>query len=146
MRFPFVVARELDARQRERFHRHIDSDASGWHRRFTESIWRRHQHPSNARLSGWTNEQDRKRRIVHFYDEYAICGGAFVLKNAYLFLSVTLPEDDIAAYRAALADGLYRGAWTPVARASAGVQVHRRGDLHARVALHRVHPEDARRG
>ena len=40
MKFPFVVQAELTDAQVERYRHHIDSDASGWHRRFTESIWR----------------------------------------------------------------------------------------------------------
>ena len=79
MNFPFVVQADLTDAQLERYRRHIDSDESGWHRRFTESIWRRHQHPSNARLSGWRSEADQKKRLIHFYDEYGVEGRTFVL-------------------------------------------------------------------
>ena len=114
MKFPFVLLPELTARQLARYHQHVDSDESGWYRRFTESIWRRHQHPSNAAPSGWTHAGDKKRRLIHFYDEYAVEGGAFVLRNAYLHLNLTLPEDDIAAYDKQLAD--VEGSVAPLAR------------------------------
>jgi hypothetical protein len=140
MRFPFVVVPQVNDAQRARFARHMDSAASGWHRRFTESIWRRHQHPSNAALSGWTTPDDRRRRIVHFHDEYDLVGDAFVLRRAHLFLSVTLPSADVDAYEAAVADGLRAGGWSATADGA-----HRLGDLRARVAVHREHPEDARR-
>jgi hypothetical protein len=52
LRFPFVLLTDLTPPQLARYHQHVDSAESGWHRRFTESIWRRHQHPSNAALSG----------------------------------------------------------------------------------------------
>ncbi len=135
-----VVPRVTDA-QRERFTRHMDSAASGWHRRYTESIWRRHQHPSNATQSGWTTPDDRRRRIVHFHDEYDVVGDAFVLRRAHLFLSVTLPADDVDAYHAAITDGLRVGSWSPD-----GDGRYHRGDLRARVVVHHQHPEDVRRG
>src|SRR5258708_9852399 len=95
MKFPFVVIPELNASQLDRYHRHIDSDESGWHRRWTESIWRRHQHASNARLSGWQSPVDQKRRLIHFYDEYGLEDRGFVLRGAYLWWNLDLPEPHI---------------------------------------------------
>lgn len=149
MKFPFVVIDELTEVQLDRYHRHINSDASGWHRKWTESIWRRHQHRSNARLSGWRGEGDSKRRLIHFYDEYDVSGRSFVLKNAYLWVNWTLPEAHIEEYRAAIAGGLARGGWR---RAGAGTRdgvEHARwsrGDLLADVQFSNVHREDAKRG
>ena len=111
MKFPLVVEADLDDRRINRYHRHIDSDESGWHRRFTESIWRRHQHPSNAALSGWRRETDRKKRLIHFYDEYGLEGRDFVLRNMYLHLG-SIACGDIDGYtrrdRARLARGRRR--------------------------------------
>lgn len=149
MKFPFVVIPELEEAQLRRFNEHVNSDESGWHRKWTESIWRRHQHHSNARLSGWQSAQDCKRRLVHFYDEYDVNGRAFVLKNAYLWLNWTLPEPHIEEYRHAIAQGLDRGGWSRVeTQSSDGVEraLFRRGDLLARVSSCRTHPEDERRG
>jgi hypothetical protein len=149
MRFPFVVIPELTDRQVERYRRHIDSDASGWHRKWTESIWRRHQHPSNARLSGWTSERDFQRRLIHFYDEYDLDGRSFVLKNAYLWVNWTLPEQPIEAYRTAVAHGLKEGGWmrsTSATRDGVEREEWRRGDLLAKVELCRIHREDQKRG
>ena len=145
MRFPFVVIDQLDEAQVERYRRHIDSDESGWHRRWTESIWRRHQHPSNARLSGWRSPADQKRRLIHFYDEYGLEGRSFVLRGSYLWLDLDLPEEHIAEYRAAIGDGLAAGGWRRDGIESR-YEVWRRGDLVARFAERRCHPEDERRG
>lgn len=145
MKFPFVIDPELSDEHLERFRSHIDSDASGWHRRFTESIWRRHQHPSNAKLSGWKSDDDKKRRLLHFRDEYGIEGRAFVLRNAYLAVNLTLPDEHLDEYEAAIVSGLQRGGWSFVSE-SAGERSFRRGDLDARLAVHRVHPFDVQRG
>lgn len=145
MRFPFVVIPGLTERQRTRYRKHMDSDRSGWHRRWTESIWRRHQDPSNARSSGWCGAHDRRRRLIHFYDEYGVEGDDFVLRSAYLWVNVTLPEDDTEEYRAAVLRGLSRGGWERELRTADG-ETHRRGDLEARFTLARRHAEDESRG
>lgn len=148
MKFPFIVIPELTDRQLWRYHNHINSDASGWHRRWTESIWRRHQHPYNARLSGWTTPEDQKRRILHFYDEYGLEGRSFVLRNAYLFMHVSLPEEHIDEYEAAIRAGLRDGEWnTDGTEHSRGLRQERfrRGDLTLRLARCKHHPEDEKR-
>jgi len=146
VKFPFVVQADLTDGQVERYRRHIDSDASGWHRRFTESIWRRHQHPSNATLSGWREPGDRKKRLIHFYDEYGLEGRNFVLRNAYLHLIVGLPAAHVDEYHAAIAGGLRDGGWRrDDAAASPAAERWRRGDLTAVVRRARTHPEDVAR-
>ncbi|MBL8171911.1 MAG: hypothetical protein JNJ50_27370 [Acidobacteria bacterium] len=149
MKFPFVVIPELTDRQLWRYHNHINSDASGWHRRWTESIWRRHQHPSNARLSGWLSPADQKRRILHFYDEYGVADRAFVLRNAYLWMHVSLPEEHIDEYEAVIRTGLSEGNWqadgTETAR-GLRQERFRLGDLTLRLARCQHHPEDEKRG
>jgi hypothetical protein len=141
MKFPLVLEPELGDSQLARYRGHVDSDASGWHRRWTESIWRRHQHPTNARLSGWSGEGDCRRRIIHFHDEYGVEGRAFVLRRAYLWLCVTLPDEDVDAYAQRIDTGLGQGGWTPEKLGR-----WRRGDLAATVRRWRIHPEDERRG
>jgi len=151
MKFPFVVQADLTDAQVDRYRKHIDSDESGWHRRFTESIWRRHQHPSNARLSGWTSDADQKKRLIHFYDEYGLVGRNFVLRHAYLHLVLGLPAEHIDEYREVITAGLVDGGWrqeasscdTPSGRATAR---WRRGDLSVSLARQRVHPEEDTRG
>jgi hypothetical protein len=145
--FPFIVQSDLTDRQVERYHRHIDSDASGWHRRFTESIWRRHQHPSNASLSGWTSEADQKKRLIHFYDEYGLEGRSFVLRNTFLHLALSLPRDDVDGYRAVIAGGLGEGGWRHEARADGGAcERWGRGDLTAVLRHRPAHPEELAHG
>ena len=145
MRFPFVVIPELTTRQRERYLRHINSDESGWHRRWTESIWRRHQHASNAQLSGWKSENDARRRLIHFYDEYGLEGNAFVLRNAYLSLNLTLPAEDIDEYRQSTLERLRAGGWSCGERHGSGEE-WTRGDLCAVFSIVNLHAQDAERG
>ncbi len=148
MQFPFVIVPELTDQQVERYRRHIDSSASGWHRKWTESVWRRHQHPSNARLSGWAHSGDQKRRIIHFYDEYDLVGRSFVLKGAYLAMHASLPREHIEEYRDAMDRALAAGEWVEEGEEEERGQPHRRfrrGALVARIAYSERHPEDTRR-
>jgi hypothetical protein len=144
MKFPLVLIPTLTDRQHDRYRRHMDSDRSGWHRKWTESIWRRHQHPSNRMLSGYLSEGDQRRRLIHFYDEYGVENGGFVLRHAYLWLNVTLPAPDVEEYEDAILEGIKRGEWRPVCCYASDRQ-WRRGDLLARLTLRRLHPEDERR-
>ncbi len=139
MRFPFTLIPDLDDEQLDRYRQHVDSDASGWHRRFTESIWRRHQHPSNARLSGWKSAEDMKRRLLHFYDEYGVEGRAFVLRNAYLVMNVTLPKEHVDEYEAVIRDGLRQGQW------KASGDRFLRGELEVTLTRRARHPMDVER-
>jgi hypothetical protein len=145
VKFPFVIDPALNDEHMHRFREHIDSQASGWHRRFTESIWRRHQHPVNAKLSGWQSDADKKRRLIHFYDEYGLDGRAFVLKNAYLALNLTLPGEHIEEYEAAIAEGLKAGQWKLHSERS-GERVFLHGDLEVRLIARKAHPMDEARG
>ncbi|MEA3064926.1 MAG: hypothetical protein QOJ27_1372 [Sphingomonadales bacterium] len=145
MEFPFVVMAELSERQKLRYRRHVDCGASGWHRRWTESVWRRHQHESNARLSGWTSPADRRRRLIHFYDEYGMQGDAFLLKHSYVWVNLTLPDEEVGRYRASIHDRLASGGWACTSRTGAA-ESWSRASLQATLTLVRLHEEDEARG
>lgn len=145
MNFPFVVIPELTPAQLYRYDQHFNSQESGWNRKWTESIWRRHQHASNAALSGWRDEGDARRRLIHFYDQYGVNGRQFVLEKAYLSLNLTLPAGDVSEYRDCFSDRLRQGQWR-CASSSRRQELWSRGDLVAQCEEFDLHPEDARRG
>jgi hypothetical protein len=143
MQFPFGMIPRLSDAQLRRYEQHIDSNETGWHRRWAESIWRRHQHPSNAALSGWKSSSDARRRLVHFYDQYGVAGRQFVLEKSYVSLHLTLPVDDIADYLATIEDSFKAGRWVKGAHGCGSAWS--RGDLDAWYAEYEQHPEDRRR-
>ena len=145
MRIPHVILPELAPQHRRRFNEHMDSDRTGWHRRWTESIWRRHQDERNARLSGWTSPDDRRRRLVHFYDEYGVHDDQFVLRGTHVWVGVTLPDVEIGAYEARIMHGLAAGGWSD-GTAHGSTRRWHRGDLEARLTIVHRHEEDERRG
>jgi hypothetical protein len=145
MHLPHVVIEGVSPLARRRFAEHMDSDRTGWHRRWTESIWRRHQDASNARLSGWQSPDDRRRRLIHFNDEYGVEGDHFVLRGTHVWVAVTVPDNEAAAYEAAIMSGLDAGGWAPE-RGNTKWRTWGRGDLQARLSIVHVHPEDEERG
>jgi hypothetical protein len=145
MHFPFVVIPELSEVQKQRYRRHVDCGSSGWHRRWTESVWRRHQHESNASLSGWRSPADKRRRLIHFFDEYGLEGDAFVLRHGYVWVNLTLPDEEIERYRSAIHARLDAGGWTCEAP-GAFEESWGLGGLQAKMTLVRLHEEDAARG
>ena len=145
MELPFIVAPKLSEQQKKRYRQHVDCGSSGWHRRWTESVWRRHQHESNARLSGWKSPDDRRRRLIHFYDEYGTEEESFVLRHTYVWVNLTLPQDEIDLYRTTIHRRLASGGWSCGNRTGIA-EDWSRGQLLAKLNVVRIHDEDIARG
>ena len=148
MKFPLVVEADLDDRRIDRYHRHIDSDESGWHRRFTESDLVPAPAPVERGALGLAARDGPEKWLIHFYDEYGLEGRDFVLRNMYLHLVIDLPADDVDGYRGAIARGLGDGGWRCESRtgsatdADGAIERWRRGDLSAVLRHSLSHPED----
>jgi hypothetical protein len=41
-------------------------------RQTLEGLWRRTQDPCNARLSGYQSKMDKRKKIIHFIDNYNV--------------------------------------------------------------------------
>lgn len=80
-----------------------------------EGVWRRHQCKENASLSGWSSNEDQKRRVIHYRDQYAIKGNHFVLDQSYLFFNIKNKKESIRLYNEKLHKGLCQGGWVETA-------------------------------
>ena len=67
-----------------------------------EGCWLRNQRPENAKKSGYIDETTQRRRYVHFYDSYVdeFFDGKhhLALAKYYLYVTNTMPTEDIDAY------------------------------------------------
>lgn len=66
-----------------------------------EGCWLRNQRPENAERSGYVDETTQRRRYIHFYSIYNTVqdkGCWLNLKNYYLYVTNTLPKDEIESY------------------------------------------------
>ncbi len=146
MRFPFTIQEGLTHSQVLRFDQHMNSSATGWNRKCTESIWRRHQDRSNAILSGWSSPTDRRRRLIHFFDEYDREGARFVLQGSHVWVNLTLPAGEVDAYKTRIDEGFVAGGWNRVRDAFTARESWERGDLDGSVEITGLHREDEARG
>lgn len=141
MLLPYPVLEHLSPSQVDRWNTFF----AGEHDRpryIEEGIWRRTQEPQNAGQSGWTGEDDQRRRVVHYRYRYSLDythpTPRLVLEDFYLFHSMTAPAQELAPHADMVADGLAKN-WDSVGR-----NEWRRGDLRAHVEHHAVHPQDIR--
>ncbi|MFJ8442810.1 SIR2 family protein [Kitasatospora griseola] len=144
MFFPFPVIEQLTGDQVALWKEHFDGDGHERRRNVEEGIWRRTQDPRNAQQSGWSEDSDGRRRVVHYRYEYDVDHTfpvpRLVLSNLYLAVSFSAPAEEIARWRASI-DGWLAGAnW----RAKDGVWA--KGDLRFSLQEWDEHPRDERAG
>jgi len=94
MKLPHIVQLQVDRDAAAA----VLARGNGWR----ENIWRRHQYPDNAAESGWSSVGDRRRRLLHFRDQYAVDGNSFVLQHVYLRVVWCLPTEEAAKLRSRL--------------------------------------------
>lgn len=73
---------------------------------FFEGMWFRNQRKENASQSNYIDETTKRRRYLHFYNSYINDNGFFALKNAYIYVSSTLPKEENKAYLKRIMDSL----------------------------------------
>jgi hypothetical protein len=79
-----------------------------------EGVWRRHQCKENAALSGWSSDEDQRRRLIHYRDQYSAQDNHFVLDQTYLFFNVRNKKESIRKYNTQLYKALQDGQWVEV--------------------------------
>ncbi|MFH9354999.1 hypothetical protein [Kitasatospora sp. NPDC017646] len=144
MILPHVVIDSLTAEQARTWREHFAPEAGGRNPGIEEGIWRRTQDPRNAEQSGWSEDDNGRRRIVHYRLHYGIDRSRptdrLVMDELYLYVSWLAPADEIAAHRDDLEKWLSEGRW----KATGDDATWRRGDLYATVTEYDIHPQDDR--
>ncbi|GAA3063659.1 hypothetical protein [Streptomyces glomeratus] len=144
MFLPHPVIDSLTPQQVRMWDAHFSPEASGQRRpAIEEGIWRRTQDPANGELSGWTEDESGRRRVVHYRLHYGLDRTQpmerLVLEELYLHVSWLAPAAEIADHRRDLDRWLTGGRWKPTGHGS-----WRRGDLHTTITEYTVHPQDER--
>ena len=85
-----------------------------------EGCWLRNQRPENAKKSGYKDETTQRRRYVHFYDSYVdeVENGLhyLALKKYYIYVTNTLPVEEIDAYYNKILDALKIGEFVEISK------------------------------
>ena len=83
-----------------------------------EGCWLRNQRPENARQSGYIDETTQRRRYIHFYDSYVdkFVDGQhnLALSKYYLYVTNTLPVEEIDAYYNKILEALKIGQFVEI--------------------------------
>ncbi|MFF4384603.1 hypothetical protein [Kitasatospora sp. NPDC001547] len=144
MFFPYPVIEQLTPAQVESWERHFAGGGHERARNLEEGIWRRTQDPANAEQSGWSEDNQGRRRVVHYRYEYNLNHvfpvPRLVLDNLYLAVSFTAPAEEIAEYRQSIGQWLADGHWRDKG------DVWAKGDLRFGLAEYDEHPQDERAG
>jgi len=106
----------------------------------SEGIWRRTQEEGTQEQSNWKSPLDKRRRMIHFFDEYDVVGEngrcRLIIKNIYLWLCLTLPEQEIKEYLFRLNEQARKHGW--------GIDEHgfKKDAISINLNFSEHHPED----
>ncbi|MFJ2650462.1 hypothetical protein ACIO1C_27540 [Streptomyces sp. NPDC087420] len=143
MFLPYPVIEQLDNAQVATWEKYFAGAGHERPRAIEEGIWRRTQDPANAVQSGWSEDEQGRRRIVHYryrYDlDYTFPVPRLVLAELYLYTSVLGPKAEIDEYRSNVRFWLLQGGWRQVDDA-----MWSKGDLRVTVTPYDTHPQDER--
>jgi hypothetical protein len=80
-----------------------------------ELLWRRTQQPETKALSGMEKDDDRRRRMIHGLDRYAVIesneGYSLVITDPYIWFQVVSPHKETRNYLRDFQRALIRGRW-----------------------------------
>lgn len=138
--FPLKLTENLDEEYKEKWN--VQFVTPGRSR--SEGLWRRTQQKETKEKSGWKSEEDARRRMVHFIDEYDVVANDsnsfdFVLKGVYLWVCVTLPGKELEEYRSKVIQALEENNWN-----SLGNETYESDGLSLIIKESKVHSEDKR--
>ncbi|MFJ5819348.1 hypothetical protein ACIQGT_36470 [Streptomyces sp. NPDC093108] len=143
MFLPHPVIEQLSDAQVATWERHFAGAGHERPRAIEEGIWRRTQDPANAVQSGWSEDEQGRRRIVHYryrYDlDYTFPVPRLVLAELYLYTSVLAPTAEIGEYGDNVRSWLAEGGWRKV-----DDTMWSKGDLRVTVTPYDTHPQDER--
>lgn len=140
MQIPYIVLPRLSNEQIERWQKQFQNDG----RDIAEGMWRR-SHDVFTHEKFGTDINDRRRRLVHFIDRYALVdeGGetSLAITESYLYICSTLPQSEVDVYWArhrALAE---RSGWTihHWSRTDCSISL---GDYQITGKIYQTHPHD----
>ena len=143
MLLPHPVIDQLDESQVATWEKYFAGAGHERPRAIEEGIWRRTQDPTNAVQSAWSEDEQGRRRIVHYryrYDlDYTFPVPRLVLAELYLYTSVLAPKAEIDEYRENVSSWLAEGGWRQV-----DDRIWASGDLRVTVTPYDSHPQDER--
>lgn len=146
MKLPIVIDSNLPSSAKDRW----KVQFNGSQRDNMEGLWRRTQSTVNAFESGKINENDQRRRLVHFFDTYDVVdndngGCSFVMTSPWLWLCVSSPKEEIEKYLQQIELATKNSGWQQTNNKDNGL-VYSNGDLELKVTIRKKIKEDVESG
>lgn len=104
---PFIVLEDLEENLIEKWNKGFLETG----RNYSHGMWFRTQEMLNRKFSGWSGPDDRRRRLIQFYDEYEIENNNLCITNCYLWISLAFPEEEIKRYMEHIKMSAEKGSW-----------------------------------
>jgi hypothetical protein len=113
-----------------------------------EGLWRRTQDKENQELSGWKNDNDKRRRMIHYEHKFDVIKNKhhyeFFLIETYTWINLYLPEVEAKEYldnAKKLLDS--SNFWKRIKNKKAAIE-YRCGDLFLKIKVLKKHPYDVK--
>lgn len=144
MKSPYIVLDNLSPEQLERWNVQFAKDG----RNIAEGMWRRSHDDYTAEKFG-SDPSDRRRRLVHFIDNYDIIdsekGKALGITHSYVYICSTLPQEDVAAYWQRHKQLAEQGGWNTEYWNDDTFRITN-GDYEVTGKIYDIHPNDQESG
>ncbi|NCT55650.1 hypothetical protein GW755_02270 [bacterium] len=148
MEFPYTVKSDLGPKALSFWNNILlPTKGSAVDKTIEESLWRRNQSESNKKMSGWTKESDKRRKIVYYKHQYNVIQkksikypGSLILESTYIYECFTLPSKEIIKYKKSLVLSANTGKWKKSKEAENQLS-YIKGDLILNIN-HFINPQD----
>lgn len=111
MRLPFHIIDNLPSTTPKKWQKQFVETGRARH----EGIWRRTQEPVTNVNSGYSQPDDARWKLVHFFDEYNITQTdnewSLVLEKPYIWVNTALPQTEMDEYYDNIKHALAKGGW-----------------------------------
>lgn len=102
IKFPIIIKKDIGLDNYNKWQKYYNRKEDDHECFKEEGLWRRSQCIINKKHSNWLNQNDKRRRIVHYEHEFGVSKKEnlfnFILKKTYIWISLCLPAEEIDEY------------------------------------------------
>jgi hypothetical protein len=137
--FPFPIISDLTENQIKHWqHFYNHPIVVSRNKKIEEGLWRRTQNYENKEQSGWKNEEDKRRRMVHYQYAYDLIEESstqimLTIVDFYIWWHICMPECEVSVYSEHIYASLQLGGWSRL-YGIGGEEVFCFGQLYLRIS------------
>lgn len=144
MLIPYVTNTPLTEKEKEDFFNlHSNSKMGDEDRFMIEGLWFRTQENLNRKYSNWRSVKDQRRRVIHSMQYFGLEtkneDTYLALKELYVYLSVTLPKNELESYFKKIT-GIPQ--WELCKEKNYYLLINKKSSFNVKIMHYQVHPQD----